>query len=259
VSLITLSDVHKRYGHRHVLEGVSLTVEKGTRLGLIGPAASGKSVILKLICGLEQPDRGEVRVFGESVVGRHETKLGALRQRIGMLFQNYALFDFLTVAGNVAFPLQQRGGMTAEAMDERVATRLRSVGLAGSEGKLTGELSGGMKKRVGIARATVADAELVIYDEPTAGLDPVTTQKIYDLLGAHQAATGATVPPVPSAVRAPAGFGGGLAFLYRGTILYRGPARTIADAPDPIVRQFVRGELEGPLTEVSADPDGDDA
>jgi len=246
---IELVDVHKRYGHRRVLDGVSLAVARGTKLGLIGPAASGKSVILKLVCGLEQPDTGAIKVLGESVVGRREVSLGDLRQRIGMLFQNYALFDFLTVAGNVAFPLEQRGGLPPDAIAEKVATRLRAVGLAGSEHKLTGELSGGMKKRVGIARATVADAELVIYDEPTAGLDPVTTQKIYDLLAADQERTGATVLAVSSDVVALAGCVDEIASLHRGRIIYRGPAATIADAPDPIVRQFVRGELEGPLDE----------
>jgi len=255
---IQLDGVHKRYGHRHVLEGISLAVHPGKKLGLIGPAASGKSVILKLICGLEQPDAGTITVLGENVVGRREVQLGDLRQRIGMLFQNYALFDFLTVAGNVAFPLEQRGGMTADAIKERVETRLRAVGLMGSENKLTGELSGGMKKRVGIARATVADAEIVIYDEPTAGLDPVTTQKIYDLLAADQQRTGATVLAVSSDVVALASFVDEIAFLYHGKIIYRGPAATIADAPDPIVRQFVRGELEGPLDE-NKPPDDDEA
>ena len=249
MSAIRLRDVRKAYGRHDVLEGVSLDVPKGGRLGLIGPAASGKSVICKLVCGLEQPDRGEIEVLGESVVGKREVQLGDLRQRIGMLFQNYALFDSLPVAGNVAFPLEQRGGMAAKDIEERVAIRLRSVGLAGSEHKLTGELSGGMRKRVGIARATVTDAELVIYDEPTAGLDPVTTQKIYDLLAADQQRTGATVLAVSSDVVALAKFVDEIAFLYRGHILYRGPAATIADAPDPLVRQFVRGELEGPLEE----------
>jgi phospholipid/cholesterol/gamma-HCH transport system ATP-binding protein len=249
---IRLHDVHKRYGRRDVLAGVSLDVRRGARLGLIGPAASGKSVLLKLICGLEQPDRGSIEVLGEPVVGRHEAELGDLRQRIGMLFQNYALFDFLDVAGNVAFPLEQRGGLAADEVASRVLARLRAVGLAGSERKLTGELSGGMKKRVGIARATVADAEIVIYDEPTAGLDPVTTQKIYDLLVEDQARTGATVLAVSSDVVALAKFVDEIAFLYRGHVVYRGPAATVADAPDPLVRQFVRGELDGPLAEVHA-------
>jgi len=244
--IVRLRDVHKRYGRRHVLAGVSLDLAPGARLGLIGPAASGKTVLCKLVCGLEQPDRGSVEVLGEGLAGKREAELGAVRRRIGMLFQSPALFDFLSVADNVAFPLEQRGG-PREAIAARVAERLRAVGLAGSEAKLTAELSGGMRKRVGIARATVADPELVIYDEPTAGLDPVTTSKIYDLLAADQARTGATVLAVSSDVAALAQFVDEIAFLYRGHILYRGPARTIADAPDPVVRQFVRGELEGPL------------
>ena len=244
VAAIRLHDVHKRYGRRDVLMGVSLDIEPGKKLGLIGPAASGKSVILKLVCGLEQPDRGQIEVLGEDVVGKREVQLGELRKRVGMLFQNYALFDFLDVTGNVAFPLVQRGESDIAA---KVDARLRAVGLAGSEHKLTAELSGGMKKRVGIARATVADAELVIYDEPSAGLDPVTTQKIYDLLTADQARTGAAVLAVSSDVAALAKFVDEIAFLYQGHILHRGPSATIADAPDPIVRQFVRGELEGPL------------
>jgi phospholipid/cholesterol/gamma-HCH transport system ATP-binding protein len=247
---VSLRDVHKRYGKREVLAGVSLDLAPGTRLGLIGPAACGKSVIAKLICGLETPDRGDIRVLDEDIVGKREIQLGPLRRRIGMLFQNYALFDFLSVERNVAFPLEQRGGMAADAIATRVAERLKSVGLAGSEHKLTGELSGGMKKRVGIARATVADAELVIYDEPTAGLDPVTTQKIYDLLTADQIRTKASVLAISSDVVALAQFVDEIAFLYQGHIIYRGPSQTIADAPDPLVRQFVRGELEGPLEDV---------
>lgn len=247
---VLVRDVFKRYGRREVLAGVSLALEPGSRVGLIGPAASGKSVIAKLICGLEEPDQGDIRVLGEEVVGKREVQLGPLRRRIGMLFQNYALFDFLTVERNVAFPLEQRGGMDADAIAAVVAQRIKAVGLAGSEHKLTGELSGGMKKRVGIARATVADAELVIYDEPTAGLDPVTTQKIYDLLAADQLRTKATVLAISSDVVALAGFVDEIAFLYQGHIIYRGPAATIADAPDPLVRQFVRGDLEGPLEDV---------
>lgn len=248
---IRLHDVHKRYGRHDVLTGVSLEVAPGARLGLIGPAASGKTVLCKLVCGLEPPDRGSVEVLGEPLAGKREAELGAVRRRIGMLFQSYALFDFLSVAENVAFPLEQRGAPTPAEIAARVADRLRAVGLAGSEAKLTAELSGGMKKRTGIARATVADPELVIYDEPTAGLDPVTTQKIYDLMAADHARTHATALAVSSDVAALAGFVDEIAFLYHGRLIYRGPARTIADAPDPIVRQFVRGELAGPLDDTA--------
>jgi phospholipid/cholesterol/gamma-HCH transport system ATP-binding protein len=241
---IELVNVQKAYGERVVLSDISLEIAKGTKLGLIGPAATGKTVLCKLVCGLEQPDAGDIRVLGERVVGRSEAELGGLRKRIGMLFQNYALFDFLSVEQNVAFPLERRGDTE---IAKKVADRIRAVGLAGSEQKLTAELSGGMKKRVGIARATVADAELVIYDEPSAGLDPVTTQKIYDLLAADQQRTGATVLAVSSDVVALSKFVDQIAFLYRGKLIYQGAAATILDAPDPLVRQFVRGELEGPL------------
>jgi phospholipid/cholesterol/gamma-HCH transport system ATP-binding protein len=241
---ISLENVQKAYGERVVLSDISLEIAKGTKLGLIGPAATGKTVLCKLVCGLEQPDAGDIRVLGERVVGRSEAELGGLRKRIGMLFQNYALFDFLSVEQNVAFPLERRGDTE---IAKKVADRIRAVGLAGSEQKLTAELSGGMKKRVGIARATVADAELVIYDEPSAGLDPVTTQKIYDLLAADQQRTGATVLAVSSDVVALSKFVDQIAFLYRGKLIYQGAAATILDAPDPLVRQFVRGELEGPL------------
>ena len=243
---VELEGVGKAFGGRRVLAGVSLTVPPGGRLGIIGPAAGGKSVLLKLIAGLQRPDAGAIRVLGHDLVAAREPELAALRKRIGMLFQNYALFDFLSVADNVAFPLLH-AGVAADEIDARVAARLRAVGLAGSESKMPAELSGGMKKRVGIARATIAHPEIVIYDEPTAGLDPVTTSKVYDLLRADQETTGATVIAVSSDVEALCRFVDTVAFLYQGKIRYQGAAQTLTDAPDPVVRQFVRGDLEGPL------------
>jgi phospholipid/cholesterol/gamma-HCH transport system ATP-binding protein len=239
----------RRYGERVVLDGVDLDVRRGTRFGIIGPAAAGKTVLLKHLAGLEAPDRGELAVLGVDLIDKTEAQLAGVRSRLGMLFQNYALFDFLSLAGNVAFPLIQRGGARDDDAEiaSRVADRLRAVGLAGSEDKMPGELSGGMKKRAGIARATIAHPELILYDEPTAGLDPVTTSKMYELIAADQAATGCTVIAVSSDVAALAAFVDDIAFLYRGRIHHVGPARAIADAADPIVRQFVRGELEGPL------------
>src|SRR5262249_36833230 len=176
-----------------------------------------------------------------------EDEQNEVRTRVGMLFQNYALFDFMTVAENVAFPLVRRGGVARDEIDARVADRLRAVGLAGSEAKRPSELSGGMKRRLGIARATIAQPEVVIYDEPTAGLDPVTTSKIYDLLLADHAATGATVIAISSDVAALRGFCPRVGMLYGGVLHYDGLSAGMEDAPDPVVRQFVRGELEGPL------------
>ncbi|HTJ42457.1 MAG TPA: ATP-binding cassette domain-containing protein, partial [Kofleriaceae bacterium] len=161
---VELRGVTKGFGHREVLAGVDLEIKQGARVGIIGPAASGKSVLLKLICGLERPDEGAVIVEGNDITSWSEARMLPLRARIGMLFQNYALFDFMTIGENVAFPLSRRGGITPSEIEQRVADRLRAVGLAGTETKLPSELSGGMKKRAGIARATVARPDIVIYD-----------------------------------------------------------------------------------------------
>jgi phospholipid/cholesterol/gamma-HCH transport system ATP-binding protein len=245
--MIRVEGVHKRFGREPLLAGVDLHIRPGTRFGIIGPAACGKSVLLKLMCGLLPADRGTIVIDGTEVTGRTESELMPIRARIGMLFQNYALFDFMTVADNVAFPLVRRGGVARAEIDQRVSDRLRAVGLAGSEDKMPSELSGGMRKRVGIARATIARPDIVIYDEPSAGLDPVTTSKVFDLLLEDQAATGGTVVAVSSDVTAIGAFTEQIAMLYDGRVLCTGSARELHDADDPVVRQFVRGELEGPL------------
>jgi phospholipid/cholesterol/gamma-HCH transport system ATP-binding protein len=245
--MIELRGVKKSFGPRPLLESIDLTVPRGTRWGLIGPGASGKTVILKLMCGLLRADAGKVTVDGHDLSTAAPGPLAELRQRIGMLFQNYALFDFMSVAENVAFPLVRRGGLSRDEIDTRVRERLRAVGLAGSEDKSPAQLSGGMKKRVGIARATALRSDLVIYDEPTAGLDPVTTSKIYDLLRADHAEHGNTVVAVSSDVSALMTFVDRIALLYKGRLVFDGPVAEIEASPDPVVRQFVRGELEGPL------------
>ncbi len=246
--MIELTGVTKRFPPRAtLLAGISLKVPRGARWGLIGPGASGKSVLLKLICRLLAPDAGTIVIDGQDLTRAGERELGPLRARFGMLFQNHALFDFMTVGENVAFPLVRRGGVARDEIEQRVADRLRAVGLAGSEDKRPAELSGGMKKRVGIARATIARPDVVVYDEPSAGLDPVTTSKIYDLLEADHAATGSTVIAVSSDVDALRRFTPRIAMLEGGRLRYDGPADAIADSDDPVVRQFVRGELEGPL------------
>jgi phospholipid/cholesterol/gamma-HCH transport system ATP-binding protein len=243
--VIRLTQVHKQF-RDPLLTGIELSLARGTIWGMIGPGASGKSVLLKLICGLIKPDGGRIEIAGQDITAAGEEELLKVRSRIGMLFQNNALFDFLNVIQNVAFPLLRAGVNRADA-EARAADRLRSVGLAGSEKKSPSQLSGGMKKRVGIARASIANPEIVIYDEPTAGLDPVTTSKIYDLLQADQERTRATVIAVSSDVAGLRRFASRMGMLYRGHLRYNGEAAAIADTDDPVVRQFVRGELEGPL------------
>jgi phospholipid/cholesterol/gamma-HCH transport system ATP-binding protein len=246
--MVELDNVVKSFPRAgRLLDGVTLKVDQGTRWGLVGPGASGKTVLLKLIAGLLEADAGKITVAGHDITRASQDELQEVRVRIGMLFQNYALFDFMTVAENVAFPLVRRGGVPRDDIVERVADRLKSVGLHGSEHKRPSELSGGMKRRVGIARATITQPEIVIYDEPTAGLDPVTTSKVYDLLRADHEQTRGTVLAVSSDVAALSGFVSRIAFLYQGKLHYDGPADAIAEAEDPVVRQFVRGELEGPL------------
>jgi phospholipid/cholesterol/gamma-HCH transport system ATP-binding protein len=245
--VIRFESVGKSFEQRQILESVDLHVPRGTRWGLIGPGASGKTVILKLMCGLFSPDSGKVVVDGTSLGQASSDTLASLRQRIGYLFQNYALFDFMTVAENVAFPLVRRGGLSKDEIEQRVRDRLKAVGLAGSEDKSPSQLSGGMKKRVGMARATIAEADLVIYDEPTAGLDPVTTSKVYDLLRSDHEERKNTVVAVSSDVSSLLDFVDRVALVYKGRLLYDGPAKAIVDAEDPIVRQFVRGDLEGPI------------
>ena len=245
--MLRLTGVRRSFRGARVLDGIDLTLRRGETLGVIGPAAAGKSVLLKVACGLYRPDGGTVELEGEELTSAAEARLQALRSRIGMLFQNNALFDFMTVGDNVAFPLVRRGELPGDEIARRVGERLRAVGLAGTEDKHPGELSGGMRKRVGIARAMVDEPALVLYDEPTAGLDPVTTSKIYELLTRERDRTGATVVVVSSDVEALLRFAPRLAMLHRGRLVYDGPAAAVEQAADPAVRQFVRGDDRGPL------------
>lgn len=246
--MIQLHAVSKRFTSRGepLLDGVDLAIARGAIWGLIGPAACGKSVLLKLLCGLVEADTGSIVVDGNEVVGASAPLLAKVRGQIGMLFQNNALFDFMSVLENVAFPLL-RAGVERDEAETRAAARLRAVGLAGSERKQPAELSGGMKKRVGVARASVARPALLLYDEPTAGLDPVTTSKIYELLAADQAESKATVVVVSSDVDGLRRFAPEMALLAGGRLRYAGPTAEIEDRGDALVRQFVRGELDGPL------------
>lgn len=244
---ISVRDASVTLGRTSVLQSIDLEVRQGGRLGIIGPAAGGKSVLLKLIVGLVTPRVGRVEIGGRPLSTRDEKELMEIRRDIGMLFQNYALFDYMTVGENVAFPLVRRGDLDPAEIDRRVRARLKAVGLSGSEDKAPSALSGGMKKRVGIARATIARPALVLYDEPTAGLDPVTTSKMYDLIADDQRDTGCTVVAVSSDVDALLDFAESVALIHEGKLRFLGPTATIDGSKDPLVRQFVTGDEEGPL------------
>jgi phospholipid/cholesterol/gamma-HCH transport system ATP-binding protein len=181
------------------------------------------------------------------VTSADEATLFDLRQGIGMLFQNNALFDFMTVADNIAFPLRRLFDLPEEEIRERIGERLRVVSMAGFEQRLPSGLSGGQKKRVGVARATVAQAPIVLYDEPAAGLDPVTSQKIFDLLRAEQQAAGATVLMVSSDLDRLLTVTDRVGMMYRGRLIFDGTTAEAQACTDPYVHQFVHGEPEGPL------------
>lgn len=244
-SAISLRGLSVSFGHP-ILRSINLEIPRGCLYGLIGPGASGKSVLLKCVAGLLRPHAGEVRVLEQDVTRLDELGLSALRQRMGMLFQNNALFDFMTVAENVGFPLRQRGAPDSQ-IHERVRERLSCVGLSGFEERLPSRLSGGQKKRVGVARATVAAAELVLYDEPAAGLDPVTSQRIFDLLRAEQRAAGATVVMVSSDLDRLLPVTDRIGVLLDGRLAFDGSVEAARQSENEAVRQFVTGSPDGPL------------
>jgi phospholipid/cholesterol/gamma-HCH transport system ATP-binding protein len=231
----------------HVLHDVSLHVPEGCLYGLIGPGASGKSVLLKMITGLMRPDSGTVHVAGEEVTALSELRLQELRKRLGMLFQNNALFDHLTVADNIAFPLRRLYAPPEEEVRARVAERLECVALPGFEDRMPSGLSGGQKKRVGVARATITRAPIVLYDEPAAGLDPVTSQKIFELLRAEQRAAHATVVMVSSDLDRLLTVTDRVGMMYKGELCFDGTTDEAKASTIPHVRQFVHGLTEGPL------------
>ena len=244
---ISIEHVVKRFGHNQVLSGVGLNVPPGCLYGLIGPGASGKSVLLKIVAGLVRPEGGRVAVDGHDIFAMPDIDLQRFRANFGMLFQNYALFDYLTVKENIAFPLRRMTRMTEAEISERVADRLRLVQLPGFEDRTPSGLSGGQKKRIGVARATVMQAPYVLYDEPAAGLDPVTSQRIFNLLRDEQRARGSTVIMVSSDIERLLTVTDRVGMLYRGRLIFDGTTAEAQSSEDPYVKQFVHGLPDGPL------------
>ncbi len=244
--MIRLEDVHKAY-KTPVLRGVSLEVPEGCIYALLGPGASGKSVLFKIVAGLVAPERGRVFVGDDEVTGKDELQLAEVRKRIGMLFQNYALFD-ASVKENIAFPLRRLdASISEEELGARVAERLDRVALPGTEERDPSSMSGGQKKRVGIARATIARPPILLYDEPVAGLDPVTSQKIYDLIRDEQRAMGTTVMVISSDVAGVLSIADRVGMLHEGHLVFDGTVEEARASEQPAVKQFVHGLTEGPL------------
>jgi phospholipid/cholesterol/gamma-HCH transport system ATP-binding protein len=245
---IRCTDVHKRLGGVPVLNGLTLAIPDDTITVVLGPSGTGKSVLIKHLIGLMFPDSGDVVVHGEHVPQLTMPKLLALRQRIGVLFQDGALFGSMSVFDNVAFPLRQHTDMSETAISERVTARLTDVGLIDAMDDAPSQLSGGMRKRAGFARALVMEPDVVIFDEPDSGLDPVRTALLCDLIQEmHQIHKG-TYIVVTHNIASARQIGEYIAVLWKGRIVEAGDAERMFSSDNAFVRQFLSGSAEGPLT-----------
>ncbi len=243
--MIKVEDIYKSFNGFEVLRGVSLQVGKGEIVALIGKSGYGKSVLMKHVAGLMKPDRGRVSVDGHDIARLNAKELGRLRSRFGFLFQGGALFDSLTVFDNVAFPLREKTKLKEKEIKDRVLTELDQVGLSGSENKFPAEISGGMIKRAALARALVREPEIMFFDEPTTGLDPITANTILALISScHKRLnfTGIIVThEIPKIFRIVAR----VAVLDEGRILVAGSPDEILSSDNPTVQQFVGDSIEG--------------
>jgi len=248
--VIAIRGLRKRLGEKQVLDGVDLDIETGQTVVVLGPSGTGKSVLLKHIVGLMKADAGSIEVDGEEVVGRPERELNVIRRRFGMLFQGAALFDSLSVGENVALPLREHTDMAEADIRARVSERLDWVGLKGIEDTLPASLSGGMRKRVGLARAVAMDPAFILYDEPTTGLDPIMSAVIDELIRGLQQRIHLTSIVVTHDLRSAFAVGDRIAMLLNGRILMKGTPDELRASTDPIIRQFLEGTSEGPIQPV---------
>jgi len=242
--LVEFKNVKKRFVHLVVLDGVNLKVERGESVVIIGASGSGKSVTLKHIVGLLRPDDGEVYFDGVRIDPLPESELMPIRRRCGFLFQMSALFDSLTVGENVAFPLQEHTKKNKEEIAEIVRQKLAMVGLTGIEKKMPGELSGGQKKRVALARAIALDPELILYDEPTTGLDPIRADVINNLIIKTQRELNTTSITVTHDMQSAFKIANRIVMLHEGKIIIDGSPDQIKNTDNDIVRRFVLGEAD---------------
>lgn len=242
---IRLEHVTKTFGERRVLDDLSLEVPRGLAVCILGRSGTGKSVTLKHIIGLMQPDEGRVFVGGDEVTGRDSRELTDVRRQIGFLFQNAALFDSITVGENVAFPLRRHTALPDAEIRARALERLRQVGLGDDYDTMPAALSGGMRKRAGLARAMALDPPILLVDEPSAGLDPITSAGIDALLLRVKREQGATLVVVTHNVPSARAIGDDLVFLQDGRVLARGPAAELDRSSEPMIREFMHSGSSG--------------
>jgi phospholipid/cholesterol/gamma-HCH transport system ATP-binding protein len=239
--MIEARQLKKSFGPQRVLDGVDLRVEKGESVVIIGRSGGGKSILLKHLIGLLRPDEGDVIIDGESIAPMNERQLLKVRRKFGMLFQGAALFDSLTVAENVAFVLRREGKLTEPEITKKVDQALDMVDLGGTQDKKPAELSGGMRKRVGLARAIVYEPEIVLFDEPTTGLDPIVADSIDQLIVRVREQLEVTAVAVTHDMRSARRIGQRILMLYHGRIHFTGTPDEVFQSKDPLVYRFVNG------------------
>jgi len=243
-AMIAVRDLRKAIGGEEILRGVQLEVAVGETLVIIGRSGGGKSVLLKHLIGLMQPDAGEIWVSGKNITGMSERQLTAIRQKVGILFQSGALFDSMTVEENIAFPLREAGMRDVKAMRARVNEVLEVVELEGENAKMPESLSGGMRKRVGLARAIIRQPSCVLYDEPTSGLDPVVSDSINRLIRRLQERFQMTSIVVTHDMKSAVHVGDRIAYLHEGRIYFHGTPAELKQCDDPIIQDFLLGRSE---------------
>lgn len=246
--MIEIVDLHKSFGEKKVLDGVNLTINRGETLTIIGRSGEGKSVLLKHIIGLLQPDFGKVIIDGEDISRFDRSEMVGLRMRFGMLFQGSALFDSMTVDENVGLGLREHNVFEEGKIRRIITEKLAQVGLSGIQRIKPAELSGGMKKRVGLARAIAMEPEFVLYDEPTTGLDPIMADAINDLIINMKDTLNITSIAVTHDMVSAYKISDRIAMLYDGRIIKTGTPEEIKKSDSEIVQQFINGRAAGPIT-----------
>ncbi len=249
--MIQIKELFKSLAGRRVLNGLNLTIAEGQTTVIIGRSGCGKSVLLKHIVGILKPDSGAVFVNGQDITKLKEKELNKLRLRMGMVFQGGALFDSLTVAENVGFGLIENTNQDKQTIACKVARSLELVGLPGIENLMPAALSGGMRKRVALARAIALEPQIILYDEPTTGVDPITADSINKLIVDTRDKLGVTAVVVTHDMKSAYAVGNRIAMMYQGKIIAEGSVKEIQDSKDPLVHQFINGLSSGPITETS--------
>jgi len=243
--MIAVRSLKKKIGQQEILCGVDLEIRTGETLVLIGRSGGGKTVLLKHMIGLMEPDSGEIWIQGQNIIGMKERQLGAIREKVGILFQSGALFDSMTVEDNIAFPLREVGEHDPKVLRSKVARMLEVMEMEGHEEKMPESLSGGMKKRVGLARAIIRQPSCVLYDEPTAGLDPVVADSINRLIRRLQTQFGMTSLVVTHDMKSAFDVADRIAYLHEGRVYFHGTPGELQQSTDPLIQDFLLGRSEG--------------